>query len=240
MKLLMNRFALPRRALAVLAIVAAYPLTAVYAAPPQRVSVEYDMSQNGNVMVSLKETLEHDGKTYRISSEGKGKGVYALANRGSVSRSSQGAVTPSGLRPAEFRDQRGSELTTARFDWQAKSVMQEHRGKKESQPLASNAHDRLSFLWNFGFQPPKGKIIEAVVVDGRGAPAHYRYEIAGSETLKTAAGDIETVRLVKKKEAGDDRGTELWLAVKRDYAPVRILVTEKDGTRIDQIATRIE
>ena len=57
--------------------------------------------------------------------------------------------------------------------------------------------------------------------------------------LKTPAGEMETVHLVKQRESKDDRGTEIWFASGRDYLPVRILVIEKDGARIDQVLTRI-
>jgi hypothetical protein len=154
-------------------------------------------------------------------------------------RASEGAVGPGGLRPREFRDQRGDNIAAAKFDWSGKTLVQERKGKSETQPLPDNAHDRLSFLWTFAFAPPRGKIIEAAVADGRGAPARYRYAVTGTEVLKTAAGDIETLHLVKQRDPDDRRGTEIWLALKRDHVPVRILVIEKDGTRMDQVATRI-
>ena len=219
-------------------ILSALPALAC-AAPPERIAVQYEMSYNGNVMAEVKDTLEHDGTSYRITSEGHGTGIYALLARGSVSRTSQGSVGAQGLRPAEFRDQRGDNVVSARFDWAAKTLVQAHRGETESQPLPERAQDRLSFLWNFAFVPPSGTSVEAVVADGRGAPVQYRYAIAGKELLKTPAGDIDALHLVKQRDAGDARGTEIWLDLKRDYVPVRILVVEKDGTRIDQVATRI-
>jgi len=190
-------------------------------------------------MAEVKESLEHDGNTYRISSEGRGKGLYALAARGQVTRTSQGAIAADGLRAAEFRDQRGNDLSVAKLDWSAKTLTQERGGKTETQPLPQHAYDRLNFLWTFAFAPPKGKIIEANVADGRGAPAQFRYAVAGTEMLKTGAGDIESLHLVKQRDPGDERGTEIWFALKRNYLPVRILVIEKDGTRIDQVVTRI-
>ena len=36
----------------------------------------------------------------------------------------------------------------------------------------------------------------------------------------------------------DDR-TELWLAGERGLLPVKIVVTEKDGTRFEQVVTKI-
>jgi hypothetical protein len=214
------------------------------ATPPQRITIEYDMSHNGTAMAHAVETLQHDGKRYSLESEVKGKGLFALARSGSAKRRSSGDVTPAGLKPAEFRDKRGDRPeTVARFDWQKGVVLQGEEGRTESQaiPPAETGlvvTDRLSFLWTFAFQGVLGKEVRALLSDGRGWSA-FRYAIAGQEILKTPAGDIETLKLVKQKEAGDDRGTEIWLATRRNHLPVRILVTEKDGTRVDQIATRI-
>ena len=58
--------------------------------------------------------------------------------------------------------------------------------------------------------------------------------------LRTAAGNIETLHLVKLRDSGDARQTEIWLDVQRSYIPVRLLVVEKDGTRVDQVVTRFE
>jgi hypothetical protein len=42
---------------------------------------------------------------------------------------------------------------------------------------------------------------------------------------------------VKRDE--DGRSTQIWLDAERSYLPLRVLVVHKDGTRVDQIATRI-
>jgi hypothetical protein len=223
-----------------LILLAALPPAALVAAPPPRVVVQYELSYNGMTVGESKETLEHDGKTYRITSEARGKGPLSVFYRGSITRKSQGIVTSEGLRPLEYTEQRGDNTSRAKLDWTNKTLWQEKDGKSDTQPLPANAQDRLSFQWSFTFAPPKGKIVEAEVADGRGAPAHYRYEVGGTEVLKTPAGDIDTLHLVKLRDPDDKRGTEIWLAPKHDYLPVRVLVLDKDGSRIDTVVTHIE
>jgi hypothetical protein len=229
------------------ALASALGAALAHAAPPQRVTLEYDLSHNGTAMAQVVETLQHDGRRYALASEVKGKGLYALVRSGSARRNSQGEVTAAGLRPSEFRDRRGDRPeSVARFDWTKGTLLQGEDGRGELQPMPSagslaegaGLSDRLSFLWSFAFSPPTGKEVRAVLSDGKGLSS-FRYAVAGSEILKTAAGDIETVRLVKQRQPGDDRGTEIWLANRRDFLPVRILVIEKDGSRIDQVVTRI-
>jgi hypothetical protein len=108
--------------------------------------------------------------------------------------------------------------------------------------MAPPLQDRLSFLYNFAFQPAPdlkpGTEIKITLTDGKGL-TQFQYNVAGTEVLKTPAGELETVRLVKQRDSKDDRGTEIWFASGRDYLPVRVLVIEKDGVRIDQVLTRI-
>jgi hypothetical protein len=217
-------------------------MTMAAAAPPHRVTLHYEVSRNGLTMVEAIETLEHDGRSYRIRSEWQGKGLFALSARGKALRSSRGAIDARGLAPNEFRDQRGDgPLGVARFDWAKKVLTRERGGRAETEPLPAGTQDRLTLAYGFAFTPPAsdGGEFSVNIADVRGL-SRNRYVIAGRETLKTAAGEFEALKLVKQREPGDDRGTEIWFAVKRDYLPLRVLVIEKDGTRLDQVVTRIE
>jgi len=213
------------------------------AQPPHKLSLTYDVSYNGVVAAELTEVIEHDGKSFSLSSEGRGKGIGALLYRGAAKRWCRGEITSAGLRPLEYRDQRGDKpAAVARFDWAGKTLTQEHEGKSETTNMVPALQDRLSFLYNYAFQSPPdlkpGRQIKVTLTDGKGL-TRFHYEVAGRETLKTPAGELETVRLVKQRENQDDRETEIWFASSRDYLPVRILVIEKDGVRIDQMLTRI-
>ena len=102
--------------------------------------------------------------------------------------------------------------------------------------------DRLSFLYNLAFESAPdlkpGKEIKVTLTDGRGL-TRFEYTVAAPEMVKTPAGEFDAVHLIKQRENKDDRGTELWFARDRDLLPVRVLVVEKDGARIDQVLTHI-
>jgi hypothetical protein len=76
------------------------------------------------------------------------------------------------------------------------------------------------------------------VADGKRV-SHYSYQPAGRERVKTPAGEFDALKFVKKRERPEDKATEIWLAADRQNLPVRILVVDKDGTQIDQLAARI-
>lgn len=214
------------------------------ALPPHRVSLSYELSYNGIVAAELTEVLEHDGKHFSLHAEGRGTGLGALLYRGAARRSCRGEITSAGLRPLQFREQRGDKpAAVAKFDWVNKTLTQEYEGKVETTAMPPQLQDRLSFLYDFAFQSAPdlspGKVIRAVLTDGRGL-SRFAYKVAGTELLKTPAGEMQTVHLVKQRENKDDKGTELWFAREHNYLPVRILVLEKDGARIDQVLTRME
>jgi uncharacterized protein DUF3108 len=207
------------------------------AAPPERVTLTYELKRNGTVHVDVSETLEHDGRTYEITSEGRGRGILALF--GVLKRTSRGHITPQGLRPDEFRDQRpGGWVVSAKFDWDARSVTQEKNGKSETLKMPPDARDPLSLAYSFAFVPPKGKEYDVTRADGRGLTP-FRFTVVGTETLATPVGEMQTLHIAKLRDGPDDKATDIWFAAERDFLPVRVLVVDSDGTRSDQMVTRI-
>jgi len=191
--------------------------------PPQRVEIGYEIARNGSVLAEVNQRLEHDGRSYRLTEVWKGKGMLSL--RGEATRLSHGAIAADGLRPRKFEDQRaGRETRQAEFDPSAKTA-------------TLLQQDQLSLIWTFAFAPPRDAVT-ASVADGKRVTS-YTYQVAGRERVKTPAGDFDALKLVKRRVNPQDKATEIWLAVDRQYIPVRILVIDKDGTRLDQRATKI-
>ena len=197
--------------------------SAALAAPPQRVEIGYEIARNGSVLAEVNQRLEHDGRTYRLTETWKGKGLLAL--RGEANRSSQGTIAADGLRPRKFEDKRsGRDTQRAEFDPAAKTA-------------TLLRQDQLSFIWSFAFAPPRDAVT-ASVSDGKRVTS-YTYQAAGRERVKTPAGEFDALKLVKRRDNPQDKVTEIWLATDRQYIPVRILVIDKDGTRLDQVAVKI-
>lgn len=193
------------------------------AAPPLRVEIEYELNRNGTAVAEIVHRLEHDKKTYTLRETWQGKGLFALA--GKADRSSRGAIVADGLRPIEFEDKRTGRATRrADFDAADKSPTLERQ-------------DQLSMAWSFAFAPPRGTVNVRVADGKRVTP--YAYAVAGRERVKTPAGEFDGLKLVKQKDDPQAKSTEIWLAADRDYMPVRVLIVDKDGTRLDQLATKI-
>jgi hypothetical protein len=197
-------------------------MPAAQAAPPQKVEVAYELGRNGMTLADVTHRLEHDGKSYRLTENVRGKGVLAL--KGDITRTSSGVVAADGLRPKHFEDKRsGRDTVQAAFDPAAKTPTLQQQ-------------DQLSVVWTFAFAPP-GKEVAVSVADGKRV-SHYAYQPAGREKVKTPAGEFDALKFVKKRERPEDKSTEVWIAVDRQI-PVRILIVDKDGTRMDQLAAKI-
>lgn len=210
---------------------------AAQATPPPHVEVSYEVQYNGSAVADVSYVLDHDGKKYELVERWKGRGIYAVL--GHAQRISRGTIGAGGIRPLYYEDARTlRETATARFDWEAKSLTLQFRDGPQQRPMPPNAQDRLSFLFSFVFKPPGKSPVEFKVVDGKGV-AEYVLDIAGRERLKVPAGEFDTLRLVERKERPGDRSSEVWLDVSRDYMPLRVLIVQKDGSRIDQVAARI-
>jgi hypothetical protein len=205
------------------------------AAPPGQVEIEYELRRNDSAIAEVHERLEHGDGRYHLTEEWKGKGLYRLL--GKAKRSSRGTVAAEGLRPLEFMDERtGRDTARAWFDWQAGTVVMQYKGERHTRPLPPHAQDRLSFLLALSFVPEGTQPIVFNIADGKGGLSHHEYQFAGRERVQTPAGQFDAVKFLREKE---DERAEIWLATELGRLPVRVLVTEQNGTRYDQVATRI-
>jgi Protein of unknown function (DUF3108) len=218
-----------------LALLAAAP---VRAAPPRHAEITFQLMHNGSAVAQIVDRFEHDARTYTVDETWKGDGIFALL--GKAERTSRGTIGPYGLRPTEFEDRRTGRATArATFDWKTMTLTLQYRGKPEKRRLPPDAQDKLSFAYAFAFKVPGSKPVTIRATDGKGL-ATYVFQAAGRVQLKTPAGEFEALKLVKRKDGPEDKGTEVWLAIDRGYLPIRVLVTDKDGTRLDQVVTHLE
>jgi hypothetical protein len=207
---------------------------AAWCAPPERVELASEIKHNGSTVAEVFYLLEHDGRTYRITETTKGRGILSLW--GTIRRTSRGTISPAGLKPLEFIDERtGRNTARATFDWEAKTVTLQYKGAPRTEPLSAQAHDRLAWVFDFAFAPPRSTAAAFDLFDGRGQSRHV-YEFGGRERIKTPLGELQALRFVRG--SGDERA-EIWLASELDFLPLKILVVEKDGTRYEQLMTKI-
>jgi hypothetical protein len=217
-------------------------VTTAVTLPPRRIEVQWELVAYGMALGDIKDVLEHDGVNYQLQSEMRGKGLLSLMRRGQRSRSSRGAID-GGLLPKDFVDEYEGTRSQAQFDHAHARLVLTRGSETRTETLSGAAYDSLSFLYSFAFAFPlastePGSKLRVSVSDGRSNPS-YSYQVAGWALLKTAMGERETLHLVKEKPPGDERGAEIWLSPKDGWLPLRVLLTEKNGSTLDQTAVRI-
>jgi hypothetical protein len=215
---------------------------AAAAAPPTSVTADYAVYKDGLHIATVQEAYEKNGDHYNIVSDSNPAGLLALFVRTKIKVQSTGTVTAAGLQPEKLdygRLDDASKNVSAAFDWRARELHLDFDGRRETLPLAAGIQDRLSVMYQFMFLPPeKLRLLEFPMTNGKKVE-HYRYELAGHETLTTPLGHVETLHLVKKREANDN-GVEVWLAPDRHLFPVKLLILENDGTKYEQTITHLE
>jgi hypothetical protein len=205
--------------------------------PQGSTEIEYDISCEGRDLAALVERVEISGNSYRMTETSQGKGVYALL--GTAKRTSRGSIEGGILRPEEFSDERTGRATArAWFDWKAQTVTMQHSGPKGVEEMPPNTQDRLSFLLAVALMPGHNKHMKFSIFDGKGQSRH-EYDVGGSERIKTALGEFDVVKVVRRHEPGAKDRAEVWLAVEPGYLPVRIVNVDKDGSRCEHVAKRI-
>lgn len=209
---------------------------------PQSVSATYDVYTRGLHIAVMNETYEVKGTEYRLVSETRAVGVVALFHNESVRFVSEGTVTQAGLQPRRFEGKRHDndpKAVRGELDWAAGRLTIHHHGITESMALPRGTQDRLSVLYQFMFiAPDKAQKLEIPMTSGRKL-YHYLYTVQPGVELDTALGKIATVYLVKARKP-EESAIELWLSPVHHYLPVKMVVVERNGSRYEQVISRLE
>lgn len=225
-------------------IVAALLLTVpiANAAAPASASITYNLFRNGIMLGTITEQFETDGATYRATSEARATGLLALIQREPVRFLSVGALTKDGLRPLRFEGRQSGKSVSADFDWPGAKLTLIHDGLNHSVTLPPGAQDRLSIMYQLMFAVrtanAKSPFMNFAMTNGRKLE-RYRYTSSADVTIDTPFKRLNTIHLVKQREA-DDTGTEIWIAPEYGNLPVKVLIIEDDGVRYEQVVTRLE
>ena len=207
----------------------------------KKVVIDYDVrrSLDSSPVGAAKTTylLEQDNH-YSIRNEVEAKGFVSLFYWNKVVQTSDGLITPDGLRPINYHYQFGSKIDNlAVFDWESKKIIITVNGNKSEIEMQEGSQDMLSVMYQFMFEPPLTKM-KLYVTNGKNYKP-YDYAYVGDEIIETDVDKIETMHIAKFNYTNEER-IDLWLAKDYRFIPVKIRKTEKDGSILDQSAKKIE
>ena len=167
---------------------------------------------------------------YRLDSIAQGSGIFAVA--GKYVQASEGDIAANGLRPTTFSVERRGKKDSAVFNWTDNSVRFNGKSGEHTEAATPGTQDMLSLLFQLAFAPPLGDDLSVIVTNGRKLE-RYAFERAGTEVISLEGGKFHTLKILKQRK-GDEDGMEVWLALEHHYLPVKIRVTDKKGSVIEQ------
>lgn len=204
---------------------------------PQRLDLHYRLRYG---LASGEQTLVwvNEGEHYTLTSVATATGLTGIFYRGQFVQTSRGRITPRGLQPQEFWDQRGDRRSSARFDAVGGDiVLLPSSGPARHFAYSGDVQDALSLFFQLALTapPPDGRQTYRVF-NGKKL-RDYTYEVRGEETLDTALGPLRTLHLAR---VGDSDGRfDAWLAIDRHYLPVRVLRSEDSGSAMELLVQSI-
>lgn len=210
------------------------------AALPKRIIANYEVTKNGQPFAKVREQFVVTENAYKIESVTKGIGVYALF--GERILTSVGEVNAQGLKPTRFELHQGDnekKWLLADFDWIKQKLTMTVKGKLKEAVLAQGTQDLASYAYQFMFLPiPLKDTITVSLTTGKKLN-QYQYSINPEmEVIEGAGVQYKTLHLVQP-EQGKTETKELWLAAEHNYVPVRILMIDDNGQKLEQTLTEL-
>lgn len=173
----------------------------------------------------------HNGQQYDLKLE-----ITTPGARDRVQLSS-GVITDEGLAPNRFSDKSRGEQAT-HFDRTNRRIVFSNNSPQAA--LAPGMQDRLSVLVQLSMLlageparfPPGTQL--AIPTAGTREAGDWVFRVGAEEELDLPGGRVRALKLEKPPRGAYDQGIELWLAPGKDYAPVRLRLTNPDGGTVDQ------
>ncbi|MDM7455684.1 MAG: DUF3108 domain-containing protein [Tepidimonas sp.] len=172
-----------------------------------------------------------DGRRYRLELALR---AFLVGSRVQISR---GALTPMGLQPARFEDRARRERWLT-FDWSAAPEPGRARtdGDAFIESLPLGTQDRLGVFiqlggWVAAMKPGQRWHIP---VAGLGRLEHWTVEVVGREPITVPAGRFEALHLRRMTEGAQDLRVEAWYTPAIAGLPVRLLLQQPNGERVEQ------
>jgi hypothetical protein len=222
------------------ALISSFALVGVaQAAPPTKISLEYMATRDGKPFANVTESYKQENGRYKIESLTAGIGVFALLGKRVMT--SEGEVTPQGLKPSHFELRQGDNPKKALisdFDWSASTLNMQIKGEASSSPLDKGAQDLASFPYQFMFNPPKADDFYLAVNSGRKLGNNHYKVTERSAVVEIDGKKYKALHLVDASEEAKD-GKELWLGAAQYNLPIKLTLKDETGATIEQTLTSI-
>lgn len=212
-----------------------------WGAPPVQIQAAYTLTLDGIEVAQMNETFSREGERYQLESVSRAVGLLAAFRPETITVHSEGEITAQGLRPQQMRQQRERETarnSAAIFDWANHQLTLSDRNGERRVELAEGSQDRLSAIYQFLFLDLRPlRELAFMMTDGHKLDRYdYRQQEEGA--VEVPLGKFKAAYWVSPAQTNGSK-TEIWLASERGNFPVKIVVTEANGSRYTQTLTRL-
>ena len=152
---------------------------------------------------------------------------------------SKGELTDGGLQPMRFGDKpRGAEQAT---HFQRDKGIISFSANNPDVPLQAGAQDKLTALLQLSAmvagEPalyPAGAVISFQAADAHRAEL-WNFKAGATEPMTLPGGTLSAIKFTKEPTVEFDQRIEVWLATTMQHLPVRIRITEANGSYADLV-----
>lgn len=127
------------------------------------------------------------------------------------------------------------------FDAANRSILSRDQGREYRFDYRADVLDRQLVTLALARDLALGKREDfSYFVADREQLSEHHYRFAGEETVATPAGDFVAIRLERQREGDAHRQTTSWLGAAQGYAPLRVVQTERNGSRYEMRLEKFE
>jgi hypothetical protein len=211
--------------------------SSAFAAPPplEPFQASFEVVFRGmNAGTSSLELTRDNGNRWRYVSRNEARGLFKLALPGEIRQTSLFVLEDDRPRPLRYIADDGTKATdkdiTLEFDWAASRVRGTAELKPVDLPLQAGLQDGMSVQIALlralaaGERPSGFRLIDKDEVK------EYVYVDEGRATLRTVAGEVDTV-VWSSHRPNSDRVTRVWYAPSLGFLPVQ--AERKRGDRLE-------
>lgn len=170
-----------------------------------------------------------DQQHYTIRTSATTTGMVRLLKRFEMVQTSTGILTPYGLQPSKFVEDKitsdGTDTHVANFDWAANTL---HFSAGNSAALPKTSQDIVSFMYQLSQLQWSGNPLSLPISNGKKLE-HYQIEVGEEELIDTPMGKLRAIPM-RKVHAPNEEGLNIWLAVEYRLLPIKITQLERDGS----------
>ncbi|MFA6120983.1 MAG: DUF3108 domain-containing protein [Sideroxydans sp.] len=209
---------------------------------PHRIEANYDLQVKGVTLAKVREVFVRDGNQYHIESITKPVGLLALFKPETIVATSDGDIGERGLLPLKYTHKRAQDShknSAAEFDWARHELIHRDNGGIRQLPLALGTQDRLSMMYQFVAEPPRGKLEVKLDMSNGSIIEKMHYQVKPEQTVTTSFGTMRSYNLTSLPMNIPKR-SNVWLAIDHNFVPCKVVFTEDGSNSLTQVLTDLK